>query len=569
MKRTKSKLTRTVAVTVLCAAAVSTAMSQTKESVDLNALAARGEIVANQDPLAVELRNQQTGGLARRGFDIGMGAAEGQTAPGPGKQRIHDSLFPEEQPGYRLAVEFSLERNRNAELARKGAEIAEADSAVAESRNSYRQRRRRLGEDVFYKLGFDIATAIFGDPALGAKGNTAPGPGSLGIRNSLSAAGQNGFDDSVAFNISRRGVTTSNNALAVRGEALANEDPLALELRLMHADGPARRGFDIGMAAAEGQALPGPGKQRIHDSLFPAEQPGYRLAVEFSLERNRNAELARKGAEIAEADSAVAEARNRTDIDGLRRPDFVFYKLGFDIATAIFGDPALGAKGNTATGPGSLGIRDSLSAAGQRGFNDSMSLNLSRRGIGTNTGPTLPANSNVINKGPRIGNTTPEPEFAEIRCRGYNFIGGGAFVFFTIGTKGSLTGETIVTLEMAFTPSLKAAGPDGRGLSIGECAFADRALTDKEPYRVRFETVADGQIRQRQHGTTIDNSPTAAERFPDAQNIPQYLKDANHYWSFFVRNTGSGYFESSHSRFWQPSRTLSPDAIRTIPSIQP
>ena len=31
------------------------------------------------------------------GFDIGLAAAEGQTAPGPGKQRIHDSLTLEQR----------------------------------------------------------------------------------------------------------------------------------------------------------------------------------------------------------------------------------------------------------------------------------------------------------------------------------------------------------------------------------------------------------------------------------------------------------------------------------------
>ncbi|HSB26328.1 MAG TPA: hypothetical protein VLE19_00675, partial [Pyrinomonadaceae bacterium] len=53
-------------------------------------------------------------------------------------------------------------------------------------------------------------------------------------------------------------------------------------------------------------------------------------------------------------------------------------RLGFDIATGIFGNPALGASGNTATGPGSLAIRDALSAAGQRGFNASVKFLLSR-----------------------------------------------------------------------------------------------------------------------------------------------------------------------------------------------
>ena len=58
-------------------------------------------------------------------------------------------------------------------------------------------------------------------------------------------------------------------------------------------------------------------------------------------------------------------------------PD-VRYWLGFDIASGIFGDPALGAQGNTATGPGSMKIRDALSAPAQRGFNASVKLHLSR-----------------------------------------------------------------------------------------------------------------------------------------------------------------------------------------------
>jgi len=161
------------------------------------------------------------------------------------------------------------------------------------------------------------------------------------------------------------------DALAAKGEAIANADPLALTLRNRESEGAGQRGFDIGMAAAEGDTLPGPGKQRIHDALTPAEQRGFETAVAFSLERNRNADAAARGAAIAKVDPLVAAART------VERD--VFYSLGFDIATGIFGDPALGAQGNTATGPGSLSIRDSLSAAGQRGFNASVTLHLSRK----------------------------------------------------------------------------------------------------------------------------------------------------------------------------------------------
>jgi hypothetical protein len=81
-------------------------------------------------------------------------------------------------------------------------------------------------------------------------------------------------------------------------------------------------------------------------------------------------EFAAKGAAIAKVDPIVAAARTA-------EPD-VFYRKGFDIATGIFGDPALGALGNTAMGPGAQRIRDSLSTAGQRGFNTAVKLHLSR-----------------------------------------------------------------------------------------------------------------------------------------------------------------------------------------------
>ena len=66
---------------------------------------------------------------------------------------------------------------------------------------------RNAEADPFYRLGFDIATGIFGDPAKGAQGNTATGPGSLGIRDALSVAGQKGFNALVAFHVSRRNST--------------------------------------------------------------------------------------------------------------------------------------------------------------------------------------------------------------------------------------------------------------------------------------------------------------------------------------------------------------------------
>lgn len=161
--------------------------------IDFDGLAAKGEAIASQDPLSVELRGLQPDGPARVGFDIGMAVAEGQTAPGPGKQRIQDALSPAEQGGFVFALAFSLDRNRNADLAKRGAAVAAADAEVA--------RARAAEPDVLHRLGFDIASGLFGKAALGGDGNTSTGPGSLAIRNALSASVQSGFDDGMAFHL--------------------------------------------------------------------------------------------------------------------------------------------------------------------------------------------------------------------------------------------------------------------------------------------------------------------------------------------------------------------------------
>ena len=339
------------------------------------------------------------------------------------------------------------------------------------------------------------------------------------------------------------------DALATKGEALANQDPLATELRNQQSDGPVRRGFDIGMGVAEGQTAHGPGKQRIHDVLLsPEEQPGYRIAVAFSVERNRYADRAAKGAAIAEADEEIANVRNaKTD---------VFYKLGFDIATATYGDPALGAQGNTSMGPGARGIRDSLSPSGQWGFNESMNLNLTRRGISI-SGPTLPAGSNRIKVGPKIGNTTPEPEYRELRCR-------GSFGMpIKVGDwHPSSAGEPMKQMIVNFSLLDKPTNNWSDNLRAGQCAYVDTPGKVLGISELRQVIVAFGQLKQQLNGSNVDTSPTAAERFPDAQNVPQYLEDKNHYWSFFVKYSGRGYFEASHGKFWKPAPLRESEKIK-------
>ena len=120
-------------------------------------------------------------------------------------------------------------------------------------------------------------------------------------------------------------------------------------------------------------------QQALGKALTPAEQLGFADAAVFSLQWNNNTDFAARGAAIASTKSEVGAARAKargTPPDGLRA---ALYWLGFDIATGIFGNPALGAQGNTLIGPGSEKIRATVGPDGQQGFNDSLAFNVRRR----------------------------------------------------------------------------------------------------------------------------------------------------------------------------------------------
>ena len=240
-------------------------------------------------------------------------------------------------------------------------------------------------------------------------------------------------------------------------------------------------------------------------------------------------------------DPAFAEVLNNIlSAMRFRQPsDVIFYTLGFNIG--------LGAsEGQTAPGPGKDAIRNSLLfSTEQSGFNRAVSFALER-------------NRNAAAMGATSGTTGgPSPDRVasrEIFCRGYSHPGGAEFVFFTINSRPSSTGETLVTYEIAFTPGTRAAGARGDGLQPGDCAFADRPIGEAGPYRIRFETVANAQLKQSLHGSTIDRSTTAAESYPDVNTIPVYLKGENHYWSFGgVTDSGQGYFVATGNGFWKPA----------------
>ena len=281
-------------------------------------------------------------------------------------------------------------------------------------------------------------------------------------------------------------------------------------------------------------------------------------------------ELAEKGAAIAKKDPIVAAARTA-------EPD-IFYWKGFDVATGIFGDPALGALGNTAMGPGSQRIRDSLSPAGQRGFNASVTFHLNRkRTLGEVITPIEKRTGAEREKAlESVKKPAAEPESTEIRCRG------GGFYFETVGSRIDSTGETVLTIALHFNYTLTWVNREiltsGQviqqhwNFNPSSCAWVQsgergpyRPLSREEIGEIRFETPANAQLKETLHGSKVDRSPTAAERYPDARTIPAYMNDPNHYWNFFVVKPVNNSFVATGHGYWKPFL----EAARPVDSKRP
>lgn len=141
------------------------------------------------------------------------------------------------------------------------------------------------------------------------------------------------------------------------------------------------------------------------------------------------------------------------------------------------------------------------------------------------------------------------PPGYELRCRG----GDGAFHWRVLDLAPHKPHG--LTLRLRFVRSERAAGAASEGLEQGTCSWIDRPINDAEPLEIQFETVAPAP-ESREAGQSASE---AAERSPDADSIPAYLRDPAHYWSFFVHNTNEGYFITTRHQPWKP---LGDQAIR-------
>ena len=152
-----------------------------------------------------------------------------------------------------------------------------------------------------------------------------------------------------------------------------------------------------------------------------------------------------------------------------------------------------------------------------------------------------------------------EPQYYELRCRGGGALvsGGQGFPYvqqlqFQIleGRTNPATNQRMMRMLVNFVPGTERVSPTGSNLQLGQCSWLDRGFRPEEPTLIQQEIIY-GRL-------PIGNPPTAAERLPGSANVPEYLKDPNHFWSFFVRyapppgELQKGYFEAVSSHYWKP-----------------
>jgi hypothetical protein len=151
------------------------------------------------------------------------------------------------------------------------------------------------------------------------------------------------------------------------------------------------------------------------------------------------------------------------------------------------------------------------------------------------------------NRGARPSATPePGPQLLELRCRG-----GGLQLNVTRGEMHE--NDLYMNMTVHFQRAKEAAGFNGHSLAPGQCALPDRAVSPAEPTEMRAEVINFGQRNRQMHGDPVYRGDAAAEKYPDALNIPPYLAEANHYWSFFGFNTFDGYFRITNLHYWKPS----------------
>jgi hypothetical protein len=147
--------------------------------------------------------------------------------------------------------------------------------------------------------------------------------------------------------------------------------------------------------------------------------------------------------------------------------------------------------------------------------------------------PTKPAGP--VTSAPTTTSTTAYVRIRELRCRGAR--GGLAISEHANPSPRSPSYATMVALRLVYQRADSVPDWDWWKLPPGACSWND-PHGPREPGEVIFDVLPNAQLKQKLSGVEVDTSPTAAELYPDAHTIPAYLSDPNHYWVFYVPESG-------------------------------
>jgi hypothetical protein len=143
--------------------------------------------------------------------------------------------------------------------------------------------------------------------------------------------------------------------------------------------------------------------------------------------------------------------------------------------------------------------------------------------------------------GPRDEMLQQKP--VEILCRG-----GSDLRIDRLSAPAAQAGQ--VRMGVFFLPPKVAAGALGHELPPGTCSFrGNQVFGPSDPGGIHFEAAANARAKPMLSGS-VGPLGTAAERFPDAETIPAYLKDPSHYWRFTAVNTHRGHFQATAHQHW-------------------
>ena len=139
----------------------------------------------------------------------------------------------------------------------------------------------------------------------------------------------------------------------------------------------------------------------------------------------------------------------------------------------------------------------------------------------------------------------------ELRCRG-----GASLEFYSrFNVRQTGAGQPIDWLTITFVWAKGPAGMLGEGLQPGECSWVNYARDTTDTQRVVSIYIVDrAEPRPKLNGREVVLGGEAAETITDADTVPRYLSDSDHYWSFWVTPKDNGYFDVHRHSYWKKAR---------------